>query len=40
MNNNKKIKLIGYLAIILDTNFIPLRNEPSPIFVGPKHGEP
>ena len=35
-----KAKWIGYLGIILDTNFIPLQNEPSPILVRPKLGEP
>ena len=36
----KKVKWIGYLGIILDTHFIPLQNEPSPILVGPKLVEP
>ena len=34
---NKIIKKrIGYLGMILDTHFIPLQNEPSPILVGLK----
>ena len=36
----KEAKCIGYLGIIHDTHFIPLQNEPSPILVGPKLGEP
>ena len=36
----KLTKWIGYLGIIFDTHFIPLQNEPSPIIVGPKFGEP
>ena len=35
-----KTKLISYLWIILDTHFIPLQNQPSPILVGPKLWEP
>ena len=33
-------KWVGYSGIILDTNFIPIQNEPSPILVGPKLREP
>ena len=41
MNLKKtKVKCIGYLEIILDAHLIPLQNEPSPILVGPKLGEP
>ena len=36
----EKVKQIGYFPIILDTHFIPLQNEPSPILVGPKLREP
>ena len=36
----KKAKWIGYFLIILDTRFISLQNEPSPILVGPKLDEP
>ena len=36
----KLCKLIGYLEIILDTHFIPIQNECSPILVGQKLGEP
>ena len=36
--HTKKAKW-GYLGIILDTSFIILQNEPSPILVGPKLGE-
>ena len=36
----KEAKWIGYLGIIIDPHFNPLQNEPSPILVGPKLGEP
>ena len=39
MNLKKKL-WIGYLGTILDTHFIPLQNEPSPILVGRKLREP
>ena len=40
MNKIKEDKWIGYLGIILDTHFNSLQNEPSPILVGLKLGEP
>ena len=36
----KKTKWICYLEIIIDTYFIPLQNEHSPILVGLKLGKP
>ena len=31
---------MGYFGTIIDAHFIPLQNEPSPILVSPKLGEP
>ena len=36
----KKLPLNRYVKIELNTPFIPVQNEPSPILVGPKLGEP
>ena len=36
----KEVKCIDYLVIILDTHFIPLKNEPSSVLVDTKLGEP